>query len=120
MRGNVLANMPNGLETGLEHGGGLIGPTDVQKVETRQGRSWDRLAVKGVPAGCVCDRHLRRHRRTCFHLVFCFWSLRRIAGDLVRPPARKKPSSLVEKGKDIVKRGNVVKVQSGGGWLMLG
>lgn len=81
MRGNVLANMPNGLETGLEHGGGLIGPTDVRKVETRQGRSWDRLAVKGVPAGCVCDRHFRRHRQSCFHLVFCFWSLRRIAGD---------------------------------------
>lgn len=51
MRENVLANMPNGLETGLGYGGGLIGPTDEQKVETRQGRSWDRLAVKGVPAG---------------------------------------------------------------------
>ena len=72
MRGNVLANMPNGLETGLEYGGGLIGPTDVQKVETRQGRSWDRLAVKGVPAESVCDRHFRRHRQSCFHLVFCF------------------------------------------------
>lgn len=63
MRGNVLANMPNSLETGLEYGGGLIGSTDVQKVETRQGRSWDRLAVKGLPAGCVCDRHSRRHRQ---------------------------------------------------------
>lgn len=80
MKGYVLANMPNSLETGLEYGGGLIGPTDVQKVETRQGRSWDRLAVKGVPAGCVCDRHIRRLRQSCFHLVFCFLFLRRTAG----------------------------------------
>lgn len=72
MRGNVLANMPNGLETGLEYGGGLIGPTDVQKVETRQGRSWDRLAVKGVPAGVFVIAKFCRHGQSCFHLVFCF------------------------------------------------